>query len=1103
MRKYKWILLLAMTLGMGACRADLGYVEDNPVVTPDKPTPTEDQMTVRVTADLPTYVHATPDEGSTGAALVNRLPQASSGFGPDTRLMLFQGSDFDEGSTLTEDDIMKMARVYRNGGYIALERPTVMQFARFGLALLTGVTTITQDELEQNFGLSGDAAAAAARQTQTAERIRTRVENIGQIANGHDGLTRADDYQQDPNRVMGEMMIFSPTGYFMQQPFETNPKVISHTKDSQGNTTAPEITTVSVSRTPYISGRMADAVATWLNDMLKPKFNNPLTARQRASGDRIINELLSASETFTFSGSLNSRHMINTLDQGTDRVNLTFRSWGVYNMASDMDYYYLEQDAKVIVGQVGDSQIYYPQDAGEWYSAMGYDKYNMWYGSWLSQYITSMDLTGKGGTIKLEASAPGTNNDEVSTSIVKTSIDVETELYGLSVGAMLGTMIGFTLGGSYLNVSLDISAFSMSTRSAHYELSTKVNTDGNKVTWTHTAEEQGVPAFSMREDMVWNSHTGWGKVWYAEHSSPSAILRSDCSMSHDICWSVAKPTGQYTVNVTSAPQMAALMYSYSGFHNDPDPAHVYEYTTTPTEKFEHTLLQPNRFIQKWHMFISIDEWMDQPVTGAKTELEAMIKNQFSDIYATDFQIGTKTADDLEVINAIVNYSKNIFDQNADILYNLGKSLGIKKYSIYWRCNEMGIETQTPYEVKPVAMEIPGYEAQAIWCEGNTTFYFAYAPELKVGDTWDGQTVTNVWKGNDVSNLPNNVSPAWSSTVSGMATRVVFDESFANVRPKNCYEWFSQFEKLTTIEGIENLNTSEVTNTGWMFYKCSSLTTINVDGFDMSKVTKCRCMFYGCSNLETIYCSQTWNINTSSYMFYRCTELKGAIDFIFGEVESDMANPETGYFTYPDFAGTITLNEKSSNIPMLKRYEGKRVNVQYSRTLTAKIDDDGNYIAIPFTVSLPYDLDLTEAVGAGQVEIYTLAAVSESTGEFIFKKLDIKTLVAGTPYLLRIMKGSISLAANNVIISATTPKSSKVYTTVEEWRRGRGTDVGIWVANFDYLSSDDAADDDAFALQINDWRWDYYVHGGTAWIPAFRCYLSSSIKKKAYHSRFEQ
>ena len=58
------------------------------------------------------------------------------------------------------------------------------------------------------------------------------------------------------------------------------------------------------------------------------------------------------------------------------------------------------------------------------------------------------------------------------------------------------------------------------------------------------------------------------------------------------------------------------------------------------------------------------------------------------------------------------------------------------------------------------------------------------------------------------------APGWGGKTS--CTTVVFDVSFKDVRPTSCYYWFNEFTSLTIIEGIENLNTEEVTDMRYMF-----------------------------------------------------------------------------------------------------------------------------------------------------------------------------------------------------------------------------------------------------------------------------------------------
>jgi surface protein len=117
-------------------------------------------------------------------------------------------------------------------------------------------------------------------------------------------------------------------------------------------------------------------------------------------------------------------------------------------------------------------------------------------------------------------------------------------------------------------------------------------------------------------------------------------------------------------------------------------------------------------------------------------------------------------------------------------------------------------------------------------------------------------------------------PNWKGDASKVS-RVEFDQSFAEVRPTNTYQWFGQMENLKAIIGLSNLNTSEVTNMGEMFGGCKKLTSLNLRGFNTSKVKNMYGMFYGCTSLTALNLS---SFNTSKvlymdYMFYMCKSLK--------------------------------------------------------------------------------------------------------------------------------------------------------------------------------------------------------------------------------------
>ena len=181
-------------------------------------------------------------------------------------------------------------------------------------------------------------------------------------------------------------------------------------------------------------------------------------------------------------------------------------------------------------------------------------------------------------------------------------------------------------------------------------------------------------------------------------------------------------------------------------------------------------------------------------------------------------------------------------------------------------------------------------------------------------------------------------------------KVVFTSSFKQVKPTSCYSWFDSFSNLTTIQGIENLNTEKVTNMMFMFYgckkltsldlssfktanvtnmngmfiscssltsldlskfntaevtgmtymfgNCSSLTSLDLSSFNTAKVTEMYFMFNGCSGLTTIYVSDDFTIGngcSGDNMFYGCSNLKGATSYDPGKTGIDMANFD-GYFT---------------------------------------------------------------------------------------------------------------------------------------------------------------------------------------------------------------
>lgn len=117
-------------------------------------------------------------------------------------------------------------------------------------------------------------------------------------------------------------------------------------------------------------------------------------------------------------------------------------------------------------------------------------------------------------------------------------------------------------------------------------------------------------------------------------------------------------------------------------------------------------------------------------------------------------------------------------------------------------------------------------------------------------------------------------PGWYPAKSADIKTVVFKRNFRDARPTTCSLWFGSCTNLTSIEGLENLNTSDVTRMDYMFYKCEQLRALDLSGFNTEKVEDMRDMFSNCKNLETLNLSsfKTNNLTNMSEMFLECNKI---------------------------------------------------------------------------------------------------------------------------------------------------------------------------------------------------------------------------------------
>ena len=230
--------------------------------------------------------------------------------------------------------------------------------------------------------------------------------------------------------------------------------------------------------------------------------------------------------------------------------------------------------------------------------------------------------------------------------------------------------------------------------------------------------------------------------------------------------------------------------------------------------------------------------------------------------------------------------------------------------------------------------------------GTITFYYDAQKATRTGaiaTIFDGYYVTQKWI---------KFSEAYNPT--GITT-AVFDASFAGYAPTSLNEWFRGMSALTTVKGMEYLNTANVETMKHMFANCSALQavdmshcntdklddiasmfegcsalqTLDLTTFHGRKLNDMRAAFYGCTELTTIYCNNTWTCDESGAMFGNCYKLKGAVAFDPGKDNAAMANPETGYFTKKTVTGidtpTVNVSQKKQGTYNLA---GQRVGDSY-------------------------------------------------------------------------------------------------------------------------------------------------------------------------------
>ena len=148
---------------------------------------------------------------------------------------------------------------------------------------------------------------------------------------------------------------------------------------------------------------------------------------------------------------------------------------------------------------------------------------------------------------------------------------------------------------------------------------------------------------------------------------------------------------------------------------------------------------------------------------------------------------------------------------------------------------------------------------------------------------DGTSATIMYDGN-ASNNPILGERGWEQngddwdmeySTRATITTVTIDGSCKNFSGSSLSALFASFSGLTTINGLENLNTANVQKMEYMFASCSSLTSLDLSSWNTASVTTMFCMFEDCSKLTSLDLS-SWNtekVTTTCSQFYGCSSLQ--------------------------------------------------------------------------------------------------------------------------------------------------------------------------------------------------------------------------------------
>lgn len=245
---------------------------------------------------------------------------------------------------------------------------------------------------------------------------------------------------------------------------------------------------------------------------------------------------------------------------------------------------------------------------------------------------------------------------------------------------------------------------------------------------------------------------------------------------------------------------------------------------------------------------------------------------------TEGQQQVQVGDDVVICGKLVNYKGNTPEtvQKEAYLVSMNTPELTTKYespiTVPGNTVVRAKATKQGMTDSEVVMTSTGIAAYAALNDDNTVLTFYYDDQKNTRNGMDIGPFTLYF--NNADNTHSVTGRPWESNASTITT-VIFDESLANyTQLTNMVAWFTDFTKLTTIQGLNYLNTEKVTDMSGLFWGCSSLRTLDLSTFNTSNVTSMWSMFDDCTSLTSLNIStfNTSKVTDMRGMFYGCSSL---------------------------------------------------------------------------------------------------------------------------------------------------------------------------------------------------------------------------------------